>query len=142
MTTPASNVPPRRIPPWIKTLFMLALVGGMATVAWTQLPRTGISTDLSVIGQGRPALVLTRDSNYLGGAEVLEKLNTIQSQYAQRVQFRIAHLGEPVGRAFAETYQTQDGDLTLFDEDGQQLGGLVQPKSIERIEQLLSRLDQ
>lgn len=129
---------PRRLPLWTKITFMLLLIAGMVAIAWTQLPRVGVATDLSVVGQGEPVLVLTRDVNYLGGAEVLELLKPIQSQYAGQVHFRIAHLGQPDGRAFADRHSTQDGDLTLLDESGQRIGALEQPESVEQIHQLLA----
>jgi hypothetical protein len=46
--------------------------------AFTQLPRGAFSTELSRIGQGTPALVVARDSNYLAGAEVMDLINIIR----------------------------------------------------------------
>ncbi len=135
-TTPRPTA--RRLPLWIKLTFMLLLIGGMVAIAWTQLPRVGVATDLTIIGQGEPTLVLTRDVNYLGGAEVLELLKPIQSDYAGQVHFRIAHLGQPDGQAFSQQYNTQDGDLTLLDSEGDTLGALAQPKNVDQIHQLLA----
>lgn len=127
----------RHLPGWIKGLFLLLLFGGMLLVVWQQLPRSGVSTDLSVIGEGQPVLVLTRDVNLLGGAEVLELLTTLQPEYQDRVLFRIAHTGQPDGRAFASDRETQDADLTLLDAEGITMGGLVQPRSTAPIRELL-----
>lgn len=128
----------RRLPLWIKVTFMLLLIAGMVAIAWTQLPRVGVATDLTIVGQGEPTLVLTRDVNYLGGAQVLELMKPIQSQYAGQIHFRIAHLGQPDGRAFSEQHDTQDGDLTLLDGDGQPVGALEQPDAVDQIHQLLA----
>lgn len=111
MSGPAEQ-PKRAIPGWIKVVFLVLLIAGMALVVWTQLPRSGISTDLSVIGGERPVLVLTRDVNLLNGAEVLELMRQVEPQYQDAILFRIAHQGQPVGRAFARQHGTQDGDLT------------------------------
>lgn len=127
----------RHLPGWIKAAFLLLLLGGMLVVVWQQLPRTGVSTDLSVIGEGKPVLVLTRDVNLIGGAEVLELLATLQPEYQDRVLFRIAHTGQPDGRFFSEDHQTHDADLTLLDDEGNTMGGLVQPRSTAPIRELL-----
>ena len=78
MTT-SKNAGNKRIPGWIKTVFIILLLGGMALVVWQQLPRGGISTDLTVIGTDRPTLVLTRDTNFVGGGEVLDFLRAAQA---------------------------------------------------------------
>jgi hypothetical protein len=127
------------IPAPIMISFIVALIIAMVAVAWTQLPRSGISTDLTAIGQGTPVLVLTRDVNYLGGATVLEMLKPIRDSYAERAQFRIAHLGQPDGRAFSDQHRTQDGDLTLLDSQGNFLESLAEPTDSAQVESLLAR---
>lgn len=125
------------IPVWLKALFLILLAIAMATVVWTQLPRSGISTDLSVIGGDKPVLVLTRDVNLLNGAEVLDLLREMEPQYRETILFRIAHQGQPAGQAFAREHKTQDADLTLVDSSGEVIGRMVQPRNTEEIEQLL-----
>jgi hypothetical protein len=127
------------IPTPIMLTFVITLILAMVAIAWTQLPRAGISTDLTVIGQGQPVLVLTRDVNYLGGAQVLEMLKPIQGDYAERASFRIAHLGQPDGRSFADRHGTSDGDITLLDAKGNLLETVVEPPNAAQVEDLLSR---
>ncbi|WOD09462.1 hypothetical protein RPW65_10225 [Pseudomonas sp. NyZ704] len=136
MIGPAEQ-PKRAIPGWIKVVFLVLLIAGMALVVWQQLPRSGISTDLSVIGGERPVLVLTRDVNLLNGAEVLELMRQVEPQYQDAILFRIAHQGQPVGQAFARQHGTQDGDLTLLDQNGEVIGRMVQPRNTEELAQLL-----
>lgn len=133
----SAQQPKRAISGWIKASFLLLLIAGMALVVWQQLPRSGISTDLSVIGGERPVLVLTRDVNLLNGAQVLELMRQLEPVYQDAILFRIAHQGQPVGRAFARQYRTQDGDLVLMDQDGKVVGRMVQPRNIEELAQLL-----
>lgn len=137
----SDNPTPARkgIPTPVMLTFVVALILAMVAIAWTQLPRAGISTDLTVIGQGQPVLVLTRDVNYLGGAQVLEILKPIQNDYAERAAFRIAHLGQPDGRAFADRHGTSDGDISLLDGSGELLETVTEPASAGHVDNLLSR---
>lgn len=127
----------RTIPGWVKAVFLILLMTGMAMVVWQQLPRSGISTDLSVIGEDRPVLVLTRDVNLLNGAEVLELMRQVEPEYEGAILFRIAHQGQPAGQAFARQHETQDGDLTLLDSEGEVVGRMMQPRTVEELAQLL-----
>lgn len=137
--TSIAEKPKRSIPGWLKAVFLLVLIGAMALVIWTQLPRSGLSTDLSVIGEDKPVLVLTRDVNFVNGAEVLDLLREMEPEYRAAVPFRVAHQGQPSGQAFARKHKTQDGDLTLLDTEGNVIGRLVQPDSAAVIVELLSK---
>lgn len=125
------------LPGWLKAVFLIVLIAAMAAVIWTQLPRSGISTDLSAVGGDQPVLVLTRDVNFLNGAGVLDLLREMEPEYQDTIPFRIAHQGQPAGQAFARKHGTQDGDLTLIDSTGKVLGRLVQPQNAAEILQLL-----
>lgn len=130
--------PRRSISGWIKAVFFVVLITAMVVVVWTQLPRSGISTDLSVVGGDKPVLVLTRDVNLLNGAEVLDMLRDLEPRYREAVLFRVAHQGQPAGQVFAREHDTQDGDLTLVDQAGEVIGRMVQPRNSDEIIQLLA----
>ncbi|GGD02315.1 hypothetical protein [Halopseudomonas salina] len=138
-TTRTSNT--KRIPGWIKALFILVLLGCVSLVAWQQLPRAGVSTDLSVIGMDKPALVLTRDNNLVGGGEVLDLLREAQPQYGERVYLRVAHQGQEDGRAFARDHNSRDGDLVLLDAEGEVISGPVLPQSYADVQALLAEIE-
>lgn len=140
MTT-SKNAGNKRIPGWIKTVFIILLLGGMALVVWQQLPRGGISTDLTVIGTDKPTLVLTRDTNFVGGGEVLDFLRAAQAEYGERVYLRIAHQGQEDGRAFALEHQSRDGDLVLLDSDSRVIAGPLLPQSFAAVEALLRQAE-
>ncbi|MFT6429346.1 MAG: hypothetical protein ACJAXR_000911 [Halopseudomonas sp.] len=127
------------IPVWIKTVFIVLLLSGVSIAAWQQLPRTGVSTDLSVIGTGKPTLVLTRDTNFVGGGEVLDFLRKAQTEHGERVYLRIAHQGQADGLAFSSEHKSRDGDLVLLDATGDILAGPILPQSYPDVEALLSQ---
>lgn len=97
-----------------------------------------ISTDLSVIGQGKPVLVLAYESFSPTGGDALNRLRQVRSDYDSRLDFVVADLGTPQGRAFANRYQLVDGQAVFLKQNGQPL----RVKSIPADEQeLRSRLE-
>jgi hypothetical protein len=72
-----------------------------------------ISSDLSALGQGRPALVLAYENYSPTGGEALARLGSVRADYEPRMDFRVADLGTPHGRAFADRHGLRDG-LAVF----------------------------
>jgi len=128
--------PPKR---WIKWLLILLLLTSASAFIWQQLPGAGYSTDLTRVGAGQPTLVLAQHGHYVGGAEVMELMNSIRSEYIGRVEFLVANLQMPDGRAFAERHAAGDGTVMLFDRDGRRLGLLHQPTSSAQLRGALAQ---
>ena len=80
-----------------------------------------ISTDLSVIGQGKPALVLAYENFSPIGDEALDRLRQVRNEYESRLHFVVADLGTPQGRAFANRFALLDGQAVFLKPDGQPL---------------------
>ena len=80
-----------------------------------------ISTDLSVIGQGKPALVLAYDNFSPTGGDALNRLRQVRNDYDSLLDFVVADLGTPQGRTFANRYQLVDGQAVFLKQDGQPL---------------------
>lgn len=129
----------RRIHPAVKFSFMGLLLTMVLVVGWQNLPRGVISTDLDIIGQGTPVLVLTRDVNFVGGGEVMELMSHLSDAERERVEMRVAHLGQPRGQAFANQFATQDADLVLLDGNGELLGRVDHPETVDHIRQLIQQ---
>jgi hypothetical protein len=128
-------------PRWPGALITVAVVVGAMALLFTQLPRGVFSTDLSRIGQGNPALVVARDSNYLAGAEVMDLINTIRPEYEGRVEFLAAHLGHPDGQAFARRHDMEDAVVVVFGADGLPAARLVIPQTAEELRVALDAVD-
>lgn len=129
----------RRWPRWLKwplTLLALAAVGAFL---WQALPRGAYPTDLSRVGAGRPTLVLAHDSNYIGGAAVMELMNGIRPDYAGRVDFLVAHLAMDDARAFASRHGAKDGTVLLFAADGRRVGTLHLPQGADELRGALTQ---
>ncbi|MCU0933543.1 MAG: hypothetical protein MUE86_03675 [Thiobacillaceae bacterium] len=126
-----------RAPRWRKPIVVVLLFAIVGALVWSQLPRGAYPTDLSSVGTGRPALVLAFDMNYSGGAAAMELMNVIRSDYAQRVDFLVAHLGLAEGQAFAERYRAGDGTVLLFAGNGDLVDRLHHPRGVEELRQAL-----
>lgn len=126
-------------PKWQKFLLTLLVLAGVGGFIWSQLPSGSYPTDLSRIGGGRPALVLAQDSNYSGGMAVMELMNEIRGDYAERVEFLVAPLYRADAQAFARRHAATDGTVLLFAGDGRRVGVLHYPRSAGELREALSR---
>lgn len=104
---------------------------------WHQLPKGGYPTDLSRIGQGQPALVLTLNGSYMAGMEVMPVLDTLRAEFGSQAQFLVASMGLPEGQAFAQQNQTVDGSVVVFDASGTRKAVLHGPRTAEELRQAL-----
>ena len=80
-----------------------------------------IGTDLSVIGKGKPVLVLAYENFSLTGGEALNRLRKVRSDYDSRLDFVVADLSTPRGDGFAGRYKLVDGQAVFLKQDGQPL---------------------
>ncbi|MFK7853115.1 MAG: hypothetical protein AB8B79_03335 [Granulosicoccus sp.] len=80
-----------------------------------------ISSDLSIIGQGKPVLALAYENFSPTGGDALTHLQEIKNDYDSRLSFVIADLGTPQGRTIADRYRLRDGLAVFLDKDGQAL---------------------
>lgn len=127
----------RSVSPWRRRLTVTAALVAVGSLVWNQLPKGSYPTDLSRIGQGQAALVLAIDSNYSGGASVMELLNAVRHDFADSVQFLVASLALPNGQAFADQHQAGDGTVLLFDAKGQRVAVLHAPKTQDELRKAL-----
>ena len=80
-----------------------------------------VSTDLSVIGQGKPTLVLAYENFSPTSGEALDRIRQVRAEYESRLHFVVADLGTPQGRAFANRFGLADGQAVFLTPDGQPL---------------------
>lgn len=129
----------RSLSPWRRRLIVTAAIVAAGSFLWSQLPKGSYPTDLSRIGQGQAALVLAIDSNYSGGASVMELLNDVRHDFADSVQFLVASLALPNGQAFADQHQASDGMVLLFDAKGQRMAVLHTPQTQDELRKALQQ---
>lgn len=102
---------------WVLTVVSIVIVGGLL---YTFTGRA-ISTDLSVIGQGRPVAVLAFESYSPQGMQAMDQINIIRDDFEDRLIFRVASIGSPEGNRFVTAHGIRDGILVVLDGDGEVL---------------------
>jgi hypothetical protein len=120
----------------LRWLLGLLIGSAVAFYIWQQLPGAGYPTDMTRVGAGVPTLVLAHDSGYVGGSEVMERMNGLRADYAGRVDFLVAHLRMADGAAFAQRHGARDGTVLLFSADGRKVGVLHLP-NVDELRQAL-----
>jgi hypothetical protein len=84
----------------------------------TQSMINPMSADLSVIGQGRPALVLGFESYSPASGDAMNRLNAVRGDYEDQMAFVVADLGTPQGQVFARQHNLRDGIAIFISADG------------------------
>lgn len=121
----------------IKTLIVLTCLAVIATVLWQLLPKASFSSDMSQIGQGKPALVMLREVHVVGGELVMDQMQSIYPEFENDMVFLVVHTGHPDGQQFAETHNIRDGSLVLFDAQGRPLSASGRPDNINELRQFI-----
>jgi len=86
-------------------------------VAAILLPK-GFSDDLTIIGKGSVAVVLTHDKNSMNGIEMMDLLNKVRSDYKGEVEFLVVDVNTLKGQTFMQQQRVGAIVLVLFDPDG------------------------
>lgn len=120
-----------------RTLTILAIVAVLGVLLALIPP--GYDTDLSHIGQGRPAAVLVHDPGFVASTELMEGVNRLRGDYEPNLLFLLADLNTPQGRRFATEHSVGLGTLVLFDADGRRLASHSGPYGEPELRAFLER---
>ena len=114
----------------VTTVTLLILVG--AAFVALKLTPTPMSSDLSQIGQGTPAIVLAYENFSPSGADALNRLKAVRADYESQVRFIVADLGTPDGRTFGQRYGLRDSEAILLDGSGRAVAVLARSEQALR----------
>jgi hypothetical protein len=117
----------------IKPFIVLICLAVIAAVLWQLLPKASFSSDMSQVGQGKPALVMLREVHVLGGELVMDQMLAVYPEFENDMVFLVVHTGHPDGQQFANTHNIRDGSLVLFDPQGRPLGVSGRPDNINEL---------
>lgn len=102
------------------TLISVFAVTAFLAVAVMLLPK-GFSGDTSIIGQGSNVVVLAHNKDSVQSLNLMDFMNQVRGDYAGKVEFVVADINSPQGRAFIESQHVELGTLLLFSADGTRL---------------------
>lgn len=119
------------------TAAVLAVLFGLGYLFITGIGKP-VSTDLSVIGKGKPVLVLVYENYSPTSGDALNRLSQVMIDYESRLEFVVADLGVPQGRAFAERHKLGNGQAMFLKPDGEPMRATSIPADEQ---ELRSRLD-
>jgi len=96
-----------------------------------------IGTDLSVIGKGKPVLVLAYENFSPTGGDALNRLRQVRNDFDSRLDFVVADLGTPQGSKFANRYKLFNAQAIFLKPDGQPLRITSIPADEQELRNLL-----
>ena len=99
-------------------LIGIAVVLGAGLLVIRHLPMAGYDSDVTQVGQGRPAAVLVFESFAPPSMEAMALFDQVRRDYADRLDFLVADTGSPRGQAFIARHQVQVGQVLTFRADG------------------------
>ena len=129
-------VPPVKKSPVLKVIVVIFILG-MLWLVVANLPR-GYSRDLTLIGKGKNVVVQVHDHNLVGSIDLMDAMNTIRPEYAAVVEFVVADLLTPEGRAFAATHNVSAVTLVFFAPDGTQRGAVQGTQDLDALRNSLN----
>jgi len=88
----------------VKTLIIVTCLVVVGTVLWQLLPKASFSSDLTQVGQGKPALVMLREVHVMGGERVMEQMLAVYPEFENDMVFLVVHTGHPDGQQLAATH--------------------------------------
>ncbi|MCK5769591.1 hypothetical protein [Algiphilus sp.] len=113
----------------------LALLGALAAVIWWLLPQP-YPSDLSRIGEGRPALVLIFDPELVISGEQSAELDAVRDSLEPVMEVLVAHTGRTDAARFIARHDAHPGMLLRFDAGGELIERLKPVVSAARLRQL------
>jgi hypothetical protein len=102
----------------LQTVIIVAIVLMAGVVVVRHLPMAGYDSDVTQVGQGRPAVVLVFESFSPTSIEAMDVFDQVRRDYAERLDFLVADIGTPRGREFVDRHNVHVGQVLTFRADG------------------------
>jgi hypothetical protein len=102
----------------LQTLIVVAIVLVVGVMVVRHLPMAGYDSDVTKVGQGRPAVVLVFENFSPPSIEAMAVFDQVRRDYAERLDFLVADTGTPRGRDFIDRHNVHVGQVLTFRPDG------------------------
>lgn len=117
--------------------FLLVAVG-LVVLVGAMLPPS-YNADLSLIGQGKPSVVIVYDSGSLGSVQLVENMNPIKQQLNESIHFLLADVNSPDGGAFQRRVGVHDGTALFYSPTGEKLFELSGPRETDVLQSIIEK---
>ncbi len=105
----------------------LLVIIGFAAMMWAAFPPS-YNTDLSLIGQGKPAIVLIFDKENVASMDLMEEFNQIRDDYEGKIEFLVADINTTVGEQFASMHRMGSASAVYFMGGGEKVIAFYGPQ--------------
>jgi hypothetical protein len=102
----------------MQMLLLAAVVVAAGVLVFRHLPTAGYDSDVTRVGQGRPAVVLVFENFSPPSVEAMELFDQVRRDYADRLDFFVADTGSPRGQEFIARHDAHFGQVLTFRSDG------------------------
>lgn len=106
--------------------------------AWFMLPK-GFNKDTSLIGKGKPAIVLIYSYDSVMSTELMEEFNKIRGEYADRVEFLIVDVNAPGGKEFISANGVSAPGALFFSSGGRKVTELYSPAKAPQLKNMMQQ---
>jgi hypothetical protein len=116
------------------SLALIVAILAVIALAVALLP-SGYDTDVSQVGQGRPAVVLVHDHGLVQSMELMAAVDAVRNEFEPETLIIVANPHHPAGEAFVEAHALPPVALVLFDAEGRivdRFAGSPDPASVRR----------
>ncbi len=117
---------------------MLLVLGGLAVLVTTMLPPS-YNDDLTLIGKGKPAIVIVFDSGSMSSVQLVENLNPLKEKFSDQLNFLIADINSPDGAAFQRNNNVHDGNALFYTSTGEKIFELNGPLETDVLESIIGK---
>jgi len=115
------------------SLIAYLLVGvGLIIAAWTMLP-SGLSTKVSLIGQGKPVIAIFYSGHDIISEDFRDNFKQLREEYSESVEFVKINVGSPNGINFNQHTPVSVGTALYFNGAGEQIYELHGPQDVATI---------
>ena len=102
----------------VQILLAIAVILAAGLLVFRHLPMAGYDSDVTKVGQGRPAAVLVFESFAPPNIEAMALFDQVRHDYADRLDFFVADTGSPRGQEFIARHDAHVGQVLTFRGDG------------------------
>ena len=117
--------------------FVLVVIG-LGVLVTTMLPPS-YSADLSLIGKGKPSIVIVYESDSLSSVTLVEKMNPLRQELSESIHFLMADVNSPDGGAFQRKVGVHDGTALFYSAKGEKLFELNGPRETEVLRSIIDQ---